>query len=305
MTNCIFCGDTNKKLGIDIVTGVWHCFRGSCEARGIFTSLYAALENISYEQADIRLTYRVFLKDTPKPVQYKNLIRNYAVQEEVHNFIPVKPDTDIFQNDVIKKAWLFLIERKLFNFDNAEDNLFFAALEGFYKNRVIIPYTHDGTMIYFQARSLFGDMKPKYLCASEGAHKIRGADILYPFNVKDSYVVVCEGPIDAKSLQLQGVNATCTTGTSISETQINALQWFKGKIVMGYDNDKAGLEGIRKAEILRKKKRMSSFYICHPPPQFKDWGESHCADFNLKEYVEKNTYECNFENVMKRKLELI
>lgn len=81
MTNCIFCPDTIKKLGINMITGKWHCFHGSCEAHGEdFYSLYAALEKMSYRYAVIRLTYKVLLGNKFQPSNHKKLVYHYLVQ---------------------------------------------------------------------------------------------------------------------------------------------------------------------------------------------------------------------------------
>jgi DNA primase len=304
MTNCIFCEDTIKKLGINMLTGKWHCFHGSCEAKGDnFFSLYAKLEGITYSDAVIKLTYKILLGDKFKPSNHQKLVYHYLVQEQAHEFLPINPDTEL-DSELKNDAWYFLMSRKLFDLSNPENNNFSYAPSGFYENRVIIPYLSSGKTIYFQARSLYG-AKPKYLCATENEHRMRGSDLLYPFNLKAPFVVVCEGPLDARSLQLQGVNATCTTGTHTSDIQMRALRSYGGKLIYGYDNDEAGLSGMRKADRLRRDKMMKPFYICHPPAEYKDWNEAHVAGFDLKTYVEKNSFENTFEAKLRERLSKI
>ena len=134
---------------------------------------------------------------------------------------------------------------------------------------------------------------------------MRSADILYPFQLSSTELVVCEGPIDARSLQLQGVNATCTTGCSISNNQIEILKQWNGKIIIGYDNDEAGLKGIEMVDRIRRKKNMQPIYVCHPPKPYKDWNEAHVAGVNLKEYISFNTKQKNFFTSLSEQLEAI
>ena len=293
MVDCIFCGGTKKKLGIDFRTGKYHCFHGSCGVKGEFVNLYSILENISISKAHIDLNYKVLLNDNTKPKQYKNLVRSYCCEEELESAIPVHPDSYDSNLDIVKLAWTYLMSRKLFDLNNPTNNNFLVVETGFYSDRIIIPYVHENKIIYFQARALKSGMKPKYLCAQ---NKIRGADILYPFDLKQNYVVVCEGPVDARSLQLQGVNATCTTGVAISNTQIDSLRMFGGRIIIGYDNDIACTNGIKSANRLRKKKMIPELYYCHPPQEFKDWNEAHQKDFDLKTYIQKETKLWCFDN---------
>ena len=109
--------------------------------------------------------------------------------------------------------------------------------------------------------------------------------------------MVCEGPLDALSLQRQGVNATATMGSSVSEVQAQTLSEFEGKIIMGYDNDEAGKRGLGKFEKLRKLNRMNEFYICTPPPSYKDWNEAHQQEVQLSNWVEKYTQKYDYEYI--------
>jgi len=85
--------------------------------------------------------------------------------------------------------------------------------------------------------------------------------------------VITEGPLDMITLQKAGVNATCTFGSSISSTQIDYLKSYSGKIILGYDNDKAGRAGIERMEVMRRMARMPSFRVCFPLHGYKDWNE--------------------------------
>ena len=140
------------------------------------------------------------------------------------------------------------------------------------------------------------DETPKYLNPSD--YWPRPSNILYPFNDEADHLVVCEGPLDAISLQIQGVNATCTMGCSVSEHQVEALKEFGGKIIIGYDNDEAGKRGVTKFDYLRRIKRMADTYICHPPSEVKDWNDAHIRGHDLKEFIETRTTKYDYDYLM-------
>ena len=136
---------------------------------------------------------------------------------------------------------------------------------------------------------------PKYLNPSS-ENGVKSSNILYPFDFEREHLCICEGPADAISLNLNGLNATCTVGSTISHVQMQTLREFEGRIILAYDNDEAGQRGIEKFESLRKKYMMPTFSVCTPPFNYKDWNEAHQAGEDLYEWFTEKTYEYNFEN---------
>ena len=287
MIRCLFCGTHKRKLGIDFEKGIYHCF--VCDENGNFIKLYSILENMTYDQANVNLAMKCALEFDLKPASYRSLIQDYTVQEEIDKFVPVSLDSYKSDNEIVRLGWMYLYKRKLFDLKNQDNNIFYVALEGRFRDRLILPYSYRQKILYFQGRSLKPDVKPKYLNPGSD-HGVRSADILYPFELSEEYVLVCEGSVDARSLQLQGLNATCTTGCYMSEVQCDALKQWGGKIIMSYDNDSAGKKGIHKADNLRKLKLMPPLYACHPPEKYKDWNDAHIANVDLNTYVNENTY---------------
>ena len=282
--------DWKRHLSINMDTGLWQCFKTG--KKGNFTQLYAFLEGITYNEAEADILFKEFNEDfnvphlEPKPSEpeYFNKIANLRLTP-----ITVKDyDTD---DRVIQKAWTFLYERGLFDLEK-EDRTYYVSNHLKYSNRLIIPFEENNNLFYFQARSLNGQT-PKYLNPSDGWAK--PSHILYPFDEEAPTLVICEGPLDAISLQIQGVNATCTMGCSVSEHQVEILKEFKGKIIIGYDNDDAGRRGVNKFDYLRKLKRMADLYICHPPSEVKDWNEAHIQGFDLQRFVDLRTRPYDYD----------
>ena len=187
-----------------------------------------------------------------------------------------------------------MYERRLFDLER-NDRTYYISTKGKYAGRLIIPFVENSEIFYFQARSL-GDQKPKYLNPTDDWP--RPSHILYPFDEEADHLVVCEGPLDAISLQIQGVNATCTMGCSVSEYQVEALKEFEGKLIIGYDNDDAGKRGVAKFDYLRRIKRMADLHICHPPSEVKDWNDAHMRGRDLCGFVDYHTKSYDYDYLM-------
>ena len=104
-----------------------------------------------------------------------------------------------------------------------------------------------------------------------------------------------EGPLDAISLQLNGLNATCTQGSNLSRAQADQLK--DKQIIFAYDNDEAGKAGVVQARNMMLSKNKNHFMIAKLPSGVKDWNELHVrckktADF--KACVTQGLQEVDF-----------
>jgi|TARA_Y100000310_G_scaffold139433_1_gene138734 DNA primase len=282
--------DWKRHMSINLDTGLWQCFKSG--NKGNFIQIYAYLEGITYNKAEADIMFREFNNTLPvvppaAPPKPSTSTKNLDLTD-------VTLESHTSSDPLIQKAWVFLYERKLFNLETG-DSKYYIARNGAYRGRLIIPFEEDGHFFYFQARSL-GDESPKYLNPSD--EWVKPSHILYPYDEKAKSLVICEGPLDAISLQIQGVNATCTMGCSVSEHQVEILRNFEGKIIIGYDNDDAGKRGVSKFDYLRKLKRMADLYICHPPSEVKDWNEAHMKGFDLQRFINLRTEEYDYTYLM-------
>ena len=290
-------GDYKRHMSINLETGLWQCFKTG--NTGNFIKLYSLVEGISYKSAESKLLFqgiesgRWDLWEKPKQT-HSEPIKTYTL--DTSGFIPINIDSYDENNQLAIRAWKFLMDRKLFDLEEYSESPYYIAAEGKYRGRLIIPFKdYDGDIFFFQARSLMHGTTPKYLNPSS-ENGIKSSNILYPFDFEAENLCICEGPTDAISLNLQGLNATCTVGSTISHVQMQTLREFEGKIILTYDNDEAGIRGIEKLEGLRKKYMMPTFYVCPPPPAYKDWNEAHIAGEDLYAWMTEKCYEYNFEN---------
>lgn len=272
-------------MSINLETGLWQCFKTG--EKGNFIHLYSKLENITYNGAYQKfLVDEFFQEESPK----ESPPDPAPTQEEINKLFVYdfkKVDwTDVITN-YNSEALLFLHDRGLLNYGE-----FYVAEQGPYKGRLIIPYKNNGKIFYFQGRTL-SDQHPKYL----NFKGVKSSTILFPFKYDSTDpLYVCEGAIDAMSLQLLGYNATTTISCHVSRQQLEQLKYYQGPIVVAYDNDRAGRDGLRAFEILRRKMRLPTFNYVFPPSSYKDWNEAYVKNPEsvhsiLKDYTEFNLNE--------------
>jgi len=284
--------DYKRHMSINLDTGLWQCFKSG--NKGNFLQLYAYMEGINYSQAEADILFKEFdgqIESITHTRPSKDFTTPSATRIAELHLKSVTVDDYESEDRLVQHAWSFLYERKLFDLES-NTRTYYVSTEGRYAGRLIIPFVENSEIFYFQARAL-GEQTPKYLNPSDDWP--RPSHILYPFDEEADSLVVCEGPLDAISLQLQGVNATCTMGCSVSEYQVEALKEFKGRIIIGYDNDDAGRRGVSKLDYLRRIKRMADLYICHPPSEVKDWNDSHMQGRNLHEFVALRTNKYDYD----------
>ena len=288
--------DYKRHMSINLDTGLWQCFKTG--NKGNFTQLYAYLEGITYTKAEADILFKELEgsigRNTKFIPQTKRVEKTNSSSVDELYLRSVKVEDYDTEDRLIQHAWAFLYERRLFNLETC-DSKYYVSTKGRYAGRLIIPFEEDSQIFYFQARTL-GDETPKYLNPTDNWP--RPSHILYPFNDEADHLVVCEGPLDAISLQIQGVNATCTMGCSVSEYQVEALKEFEGKIIIGYDNDDAGKRGVNKFDYLRRIKRMADPYICHPPSEVNDWNDAHMQGRDLKKFVDYHTKKYDYNYLM-------
>lgn len=103
-----------------------------------------------------------------------------------------------------------------------------------YKDRIIIPYRHQGKIVGWTARKV-RDGKPKYLSSSQPS---------YVFNLDkqlhdSDYVIVMEGPFDAIA-----IGGVAILSNEANEAQCQRINNLGKQVILVPDRDKAGLKLI-------------------------------------------------------------
>ncbi len=295
--NSLFCPDTNYHLSVNAVTGLWICFKTG--NKGNFIRLYSILEGMSYREAEQRITFsyiRSHLLDPQTKIEVNEKEFSIDILEEISPYQEITTCNGT-ESDAYKKAFKLVYERKLFS----SHSTFFISTRERYRNRLIIPFTpfrhKSKKLFYFQARALSSE-KPKYLNCPRQKKSV----LLYPYDTSQESVLVCEGPLDALSLQIQGVNATAVMGSYVSLQQLTLLIQNPIKIVLAFDSDESGRSALERTNSYRKLLRIPEIFYCFPPEGFKDWNDAHVADIDLKSYVNNNTKLLSWEELALRDL---
>lgn len=255
--------DPKRHMSINMDTGLWRCFKTG--NKGNFISLFAKLEDMPYQRAYEKFLLQSFLaEDEVKKTPAKAIAEDvdFCFFQAIYQYS--KP-----QDVTGSLAWMHLNDRGAWDWFGA-NRVFYFATEGFYRERLIIPYRVSiGVPNYFQGRALLYGMQPKYL----NARNIPSANVLYPFEYDSTDpLYVCEGAMDAITLQNCGLNATTTTSCSVSKAQIEQLKQYRGSIVVCYDNDAAGLLGTQRFDRAAREARMPEVSVAMPFA-CKDWNE--------------------------------
>ena len=127
----------------------------------------------------------------------------------------------------------YLHSRKLY----LEDYPFYWTPKIGFSNRVIIPFLKDNVIVGYTARTI-GDVKPKYISEQQPG---------YVFNLdrqhnKREFVIVCEGPIDAIS-----IDACALMGAEIKDSQNWLLKQLGKEIILVPDRDHEGPKTVEQA----------------------------------------------------------
>lgn len=146
-----------------------------------------------------------------------------------------------------------LVECGIFSFKDSRDNFFDK-----FRNRVMFPiFDYRGNVIAFGGRVL-DDALPKYLNSPESLIFSKSNN-LYGLNFAKKYMnervcILVEGYMDLISINQYGIkNVLATLGTSLTKNQALLIKRYADKVIISYDNDKAGITAsLRAIEILIK-----------------------------------------------------
>jgi hypothetical protein len=104
--------------------------------------------------------------------------------------------------------------------------------------RIIIPYYYKNQIVGYTARTWEPDVKPKYWSSHP-------ADFVFNLDQQQpdwKFVIVCEGPFDAMS-----VDGVALNGSEISDTQVEQLDRLQREVIVVPDTDRAGRKLVDRA----------------------------------------------------------
>lgn len=259
---CNICGDSLKHKSLrrgrlllmdreGVKHWIYKCWNGDCKAFGEGNSWSA----VSWLKTYFPNIYSQYRRETLKSFKFSKtestdliadeikLLREKSLKEKTEklstslleeketckHFKPILSSTNSLFTDAVS----YCISRKI------PKNIwegFFIAVDGKYKNRMIIPFYNKENVFYWQGRSL-RDQIPKYL-----NRKVNKENAIYNYyNIdKTKPVIILEGPIDSMFVE----NGVATLGLQLSSTMKDMLKDCKRYWIC--DNDEPGKKYSKK-----------------------------------------------------------
>lgn len=191
------------------------------------------------------------------------------------------------------------------NDPNAENKLEAANCYDRYRGRVIFPiHSSSGLTIAFAGRTLKSDKNiAKYVNSRETIlyHK---SEILYGLHLARKQIAaedncyLVEGYADVISMHQSGIeNVVASSGTSLTEEQIELIRRFTPNLTILYDGDTAGLKAAERGLRIALEKGMNVRTITLPPEDDPDTFARKHSQEDLKKYLKESASDLLIEYI--------
>lgn len=215
--------------------------------------------------------WQKILLDHPSGKKALDYLNSRALkQETIKAFgLGLAPAGFDLKSQLIKRGW-------------SEADLKVAGNPERFSERIIFPIQDVlGNVLGFTGRTVTAQ-EPKYLNSPETA-VFKKSRVIYGLNLakgairQRDYVVLVEGQMDVLALHQAGVAQTvASSGTAITETQLQILSRYTSNFLLGFDNDPAGLATTKRVVEMLIKNDLNSKVIDYG--KFKDAGELFAED---------------------------
>lgn len=240
--NAVCCDDKRQRGGFIVNAGdavSYHCF--NCGFKCSWQPGRHISKNMSKFMRDLGIS-----DDTIGQLRLEALRLNDNSNTEIKSIVPKFEERALPMDSRPINDWLddmpdkllpvleYIAKRKLY-LDYYD--FYWTPKVGF-SNRLIIPFYKDGVVVGYTARAINSEANPRYLSEQQPG---------YVFNLdkqadyKD-VVFVCEGPIDAISIE-----ATALMGSEIKESQNWLLRQLNKEICLIPDRDHEGPKCVEQA----------------------------------------------------------
>lgn len=125
------------------------------------------------------------------------------------------------------------------NIDINRYNFYWTPEEAYnLHRRIVIPYYYRGETVGYTSRAIVDGIKPKYWSSHP-------ADFVFNLDQQQpdwKFVIVCEGPFDAMS-----IDGVSVSGAEISDTQVDQIDRLQREVIVVPDTDRAGRKLVDRA----------------------------------------------------------
>ena len=335
---CPFHNDNNPSMSVSDKVKMFNCF--SCGAKGNVVNFIARIENISEDQAVIKLAKRIGIEiDEKKSAQALKEERLIKVMESANTFYQFY----LKNSDEGLKALEYLHNRGITDeiisefgiglSSSNKDFLYLAlskqnhsALDGInlglikeddndsyydtFRSRIMFPISNRfGKVVGFSGRIYTDSNQAKYINSIESDifHK---SDILYNYyNAiqsirKNDCVYLFEGFMDVIAAKKAGIhNCVATMGTAMTLEHVNMLLSLTKNIILCFDGDSAGIKAMkRSAFVLAKYGNMPKSVVLPDGLDPDEFLNKYSAEklVNYLEANQKNVYYWLYELAYKK-----
>jgi len=240
--NAPCCGDKRHRGGLIVNAGdaiSYHCF--NCQ----FKASWQPGRTISQKMRKLMRLFNMS-DDLINQLSLEALRLNSDQQEKVKSIIPefhtralpmdAQLITDFKDNipDLLVPVLEYMTSRSLY----LDDYPFYWCDKQGFRNRLIIPFFYQERIVGYTARTISGNQNPRYISEQQPG---------YVFNLDRQthdreFVLVCEGPIDAIS-----IDACAVLGAEIKKSQDWLLRQLNREIVWIPDRDHEGPKTVEHA----------------------------------------------------------
>jgi DNA primase len=166
------------------------------------------------------------------------LVKQEAEEERIEFKVRDLPEDaeNLVALDYVHPALEYCVARKI----DIAKYAFYATRQAQYNlhKRIIIPFIWQGRTIGYTARAIEENVKPKY-------HSNYEPNFVFNINNQQAdskFVIVCEGPFDAMS-----IDGVAVLNNECNETQADIIESLGREVIVVADRDRAGAKMINNA----------------------------------------------------------
>jgi len=250
--DCCFCDDQKHRLGINVETGVMHCF--NCEEKSGDRESVIRSKRKTYEKiAEATSITEPFTVDDDEDVEVS--VKEKTLKKDKPKVTLELPKAyeplwkEINDRDG-RKALRYALDRGVTKEQIKHHRIGFACA-GRYAFRIIFPVYYRQSLHGFVCRDFTGDAELKYL----NSYGDKGLYNLPSKKIRNTKAILVEGVFDVLAVEranIKGYDVIGCLGSKLKTSQYRRLSTYN-KVVIWAEPDHAGVDGtIKRAKALQK-----------------------------------------------------